>query len=236
MAAPGRRAGGPITKNIFVFATVLLVQTAAAHAQQSRVVPDGGTPAAEALPPAYAPPPGDKPPPAAAPQGAPPPRPRHKTNWWFTGGGGIGLGGVATLSSVTRDEGAAYTLRLGFGLGRRLILMWDLEGAAVWHAGSRLSQTANLAAVQVFATNRLFLKAGLGPSVVIRPDDTQSSTNWGAAAMTGIGYELIQRSNWSFDIETTVTGARYNSPGLFDALANYALVNIAINVFSARSP
>jgi hypothetical protein len=53
----------------------------------------------------------------------------------LTGGGGIGFGGIGTLSSVTRDDGTAYTLRLGFGVRPRLILMWDLEGAWASRAG-----------------------------------------------------------------------------------------------------
>jgi hypothetical protein len=267
-----------MTKKLLVIATVLLVHTAAAHAQQSGATPDGGNPAAEAFPPAYAPPPGYKPaPPAAAPQqqpyygpgptyggspggapayGAPPaygqapghyppphdyyryppPPPRRVTDRPFTLGGGIGFGGVGWRDSLGNhaDRGMAYTLRLGFGLRPGVILMWDLEGAWVDRNGNGMSQTANLAALQIFATNRLFLKGGIGFAAVVHTYNTGESntSDWGGAAMGGIGYELIQGWNWSLDIEATVTGARYNTPGGgSEGWSNWSLVNFAINFF-----
>ena len=70
----------PMTKKILVIATVLLVHTAAAHAQQSGAgFPTADTAAAEAFPPAYAPPPGYKPPPRApAPHSATAARPQPR--------------------------------------------------------------------------------------------------------------------------------------------------------------
>ncbi len=56
----------------------------------------------------------------------------------------------------------AYTFRLGFGLRPGLMLLWDVEGALIERNRTAVSQTANLAALQMFITPRLFLKAGFG--------------------------------------------------------------------------
>src|SRR5262249_9025625 len=146
----------------------------------------------------------------------PPPPPRDVTYRPFTLGGGIGFGGLAfrdSLGHATNDGGMAYTFRLGFGLRPRLPLLWDVEGALVSRHGTSTSQTANLATLQFFGTQRLFLKAGFGVAEVIQNNATTGydpASNWGGAAMAGVGYELIQGWNWSFDVEATVTGARYN--------------------------
>ena len=45
--------------------------------------------------------------------------------------------------------------------------------------------------------------------------------------MAGLGVELIQGWNWSLDVESTVTGARYDD----ETWINWSLVNFAINFF-----
>jgi hypothetical protein len=154
----------------------------------------------------------------------------------FTIGGGIGFGGLQFPDPVTggrtSEGGMSYTARLGFGLAPRLILMWDIEGAVANRGPSMFSQTAQLAALQVFLTDRLFLKGGFG---VARVDlDDAGVSEWGGAVMGGVGYELIQGWNWSFDVEATATGARYSggNGGVADAnWTNWSLVNFAINFF-----
>jgi hypothetical protein len=274
-------------KRLLVILTVLLVHTAAAHAQQSPITQDPGTTAAEAYPPGYAPPPGfspPAPPPAPPPPPAygapppygppprsyggsapgygtapppyygprtwggppgryqtpnyyyysPPPPPREITDRPFTLGGGLGFGGLtfrdAATGRATATDGMSYTFRLGFGLRPGLILMWDLEGAIVKPTGAATAtaQTANLAALQIFATRRLFLKAGFGFAQVVQDEHPRV---WGGAGMVGIGYELIQGWNWSFDIEATATGARYDNNGAGENWTNWSLVNFAINFF-----
>jgi hypothetical protein len=265
-----------MTKKILVIATVLLVHTAAAHAQQSAPIPDSAPPGTEAFPPAYAPPPGYRPPQAAPPPSAqpyygpgptygapppaygappayapppghypppnyyyryPPPPPRQVTDRPFTLGGGVGFGGLSfkdSLGHATTDGGMAYTFRLGFGLHPGLLLLWDVEGAFVNRNGDGIAQTANLAALQIFATQRLFLKAGFGVAAVVHTYNQagyETTSDWGGAAMAGLGYELIQGWNWSFDIEATITGARYNYSTGNENWTNWSLVNFAINFF-----
>ena len=106
----------------------------------------------------------------------------------FTLGGGIGFGGLSFRNAngqTSTDSAMSYTFRLGFGLRPGLLLLWDVEGAFVnKRDGSSVSQTANLAALQIFLGNRLFLKAGFGLAEVVQYD---AVSNWGGAAMAGLG-------------------------------------------------
>jgi hypothetical protein len=266
-------AGVRTMKKLLVGFTVLLVHTAAAHAQQP--APQPAAPAAEAppptppqMPPAYAPPPGYVPPAAPPAYGAPPayspvptypppppyayrpyryapyrypapayytpppaPPPRDPLYRPFTLGGGIGFGGINFFDQWSQQRasanGLSYTFRLGFGLRPGLLLLWDVEGTAASYKFSTVSQTANLVALQVFATQRFFLKGGFGIADAIQ--DT-FPTQWGAAAMGGLGYELIQGWNWSFDVEFTGTGAHFNTNGTDQTTSTWGL-NFALNFF-----
>ncbi len=266
-------------KKLLVGFTVLVVHTAAAHAQQGAPPPPEQQ-APQELPPAYAPPPGyvppapppsppptygappayNPPPPPrvyAPPAYGPPPYPPYRYAPYrysppppayytyppaqpqrdvldrpFTLGGGIGFGGLVFTDQYTGQQvhqsGLAYTFRLGFGLRPGLLLLWDVEGAAANYGSSTVSQTANLVALQIFATQRLFIKGGFGVADAVQDS---LATQWGAAAMGGIGYELIQGWNWSFDLEATITGARLNNNGLDQTWTNWSLVNFALNFY-----
>ena len=123
----------------------------------------------------------------------------------------------------------AYTARLGFGLRPGLILMWDIEGSIVDRGPSVFSQTAQLAALQIFIGDRWFLKGGFGLAQV-NQDDFNYST-WGAAFMGGIGVELIQGWNCSLDVESTITGARYTIENRDETWLNWSIANFAINFY-----
>jgi hypothetical protein len=123
----------------------------------------------------------------------------------------------------------AYTARLGLGLRPGLILLWDIEGARVDRGNSVVSQTAQLAALQMFIGDRLFLKAGFGLAQVDQNDI--NFTAWGPAFMGGLGVELIQGWSGSLDVESTLTGARYTVDNHDETWLNWSLVNFAINFF-----
>jgi hypothetical protein len=198
-------------------------------------------------PPAYVPPPSYGPPPYGAPpsygprpygpppysyyRNRPPMRLRSITDRPFTIGGGIGFGGLNLneRGGSTSQSGMAYTARLGFGLRPGLILMWDIEGAVADRGNAVVSQTAHLAALQMFVGDRLFLKAGFGLAQVY--EDNANFTSWRPALMGGLGVELIQGWNWSLDVESTVTGAHYTVGNLDETWLNWSLVNFAINFF-----
>jgi hypothetical protein len=150
----------------------------------------------------------------------------------FTIGGGLGFGGVRFNGRDTGQStslgGFSYNFHLGFGLTPRLILLWDIEGAVVSQGPYVYEQTAHLAALQLFLTNKLFIKGGIGAAHVDQEDAFSIwYGQWGGAAMGGIGLELVQGWNWSFDIEATVTGARYRD----ETWTNWSLINFVINFF-----
>jgi hypothetical protein len=49
--------------------------------------------------------------------------------------------------------------------------------------------------------------------------------------MGGVGYELMQGWHSSFNIEATITGARYNGNNVQENWTNWSLVNFAINFY-----
>jgi hypothetical protein len=160
-----------------------------------------------------------------------PARQRAVTDRPFTIGGGVGFGGLQLNQAGTASNrsGMSYTARLGLGLHPGLILMWDIEGSIVDHGKSVYSQTAQLAALQIFVGDRFFLKGGMGLAQVNQDDFAY--TTWGFAWMGGVGLELCQGLNWSLDVESTVTGAHYAFDNHDETWLNWSIANFAINLF-----
>jgi hypothetical protein len=165
-----------------------------------------------------------------------PPAPRRVTDRPFTIGGGIGFGGLGLNDGSGGNwnhHGLSYTARLGIGLRPGLLLLWDIEGSTVDRsivegAVARVhsfSQTAQLAALQMFIGDRFFLKGGFGMAQFSRDDALY--TDWGGAVMGGLGLELVQGWNWSLDLESTVTAASYQNETMY----NWSIANLAINLF-----
>jgi hypothetical protein len=165
-----------------------------------------------------------------------PPAPRRVTDRPFTIGGGIGFGGLRlddASGGTWKHNGLSYTARLGIGLRPGLLLLWDIEGSTVDRsiiegAVARVhsfSQTAQLAALQMFIGDHLFLKGGFGMAQFSRDDALY--TDWGGAVMGGIGLELVQGWNWSLDVESSLTAASYQNETMF----NWSIANLAINLF-----
>ena len=131
----------------------------------------------------------------------------------FTIGGGGGFGGLQfrdANGNTQSTSAAAYTFRLGFGLHPGLILMWDVEGAVASDAQNSYQQTAHLAALQLFLTNRLFLKGGLGAA---RVDQVSGPYVW--EGRWGVPPWAASATSWSRDgtgrstSRRPITGARY---------------------------
>jgi hypothetical protein len=158
-------------------------------------------------------------------------RPRDITDRPFTIGGGVGFGGLQLTQGGQRTSqaGTSYTARLGFGLRPGLILLWDIEGSSVYREGSHFSQTAQLAALQMFVGERFYLKGGMGAAQVNQDDF--NFTSWGFAWMGGAGFELVQGWHWSLAVEATVTGAHYTVADHDETWLNYSIANFAINFF-----
>jgi opacity protein-like surface antigen len=158
-------------------------------------------------------------------------RPRAVTDRPFTIGGGIGFGGLQLnqAGSSTSQSGMSYTARLGLGLRPGLLLLWDIEGAVVDRGPNTFSQTAQLAALQMFVGERFFLKGGVGAAQVT--EDDFNNTSWGFAWMGGAGFELVQGWNWSLAYEATITGAHYTVAGRDETWLNWSIANFTINFF-----
>jgi len=132
-----------------------------------------------------------------------------------------------------------------------LVLMMAVPALALFYGGMVRSKNMLSLAMQIFVTfsllsvlwaiygysiaftqgnaffggfDRLFLKGGFG---LARASNDYVATNWGGALMAGLGLEVVQGWNWSLDIESTVTGARYDD----ETWINWSLVNFAINFF-----
>jgi hypothetical protein len=165
-----------------------------------------------------------------------PPAPRRVTDRPFTIGGGIGFGGLGLNDGGGGNwnhNGLSYTARLGIGLRPGLLLLWDIEGSSIDRSivdggvarVHSFSQTAQLAALQMFIGDRFFLKGGFGMAQFSRDDALY--TDWGGAVMGGLGLELVQGWNWSLDLESTVTAASYQDVTMY----NWSIANLAINLF-----
>lgn len=220
----------------------------AAPAQPAAPIPqpDDGYPPGYGPPPGYVPPPGygPRPRPVTPPlqygapppyygygYPAPPPPPRRVTDRPFTLGGSVGFGGLSLDrgNQSSSESGVAYSARLGFGLRPGLILMWDIERSVVDRGASTYSQTAQLLALQLFLGNRLFIRAGAGMAQA--DQDDLFHTAWAPAAMAAVGIELVQGWNWSLDVSSTITGARYTAGPTDETWINWSTLAVGINFF-----
>lgn len=212
--------------------------------------PSGGYPPGYGPPPGYVPPPGYGPPPPpryqryqryGAPRpvrtspppyyGYPPPVPRGVTDRPFTLGASAGFGGLKLErgGATSSENGFAYSARLGVGLRPGLLVMWDMERSVVDRGLSVYSQTAHLFALQMFIGEKLFIKGGFG--MALADQDNLVSTGWAPALMGGVGFELVQGWNWSFDVQSTVTGARYTIGNVDETWINWSAISFGINFF-----
>jgi hypothetical protein len=158
-------------------------------------------------------------------------RPRAVTDRPFTIGGGVGFGGLQLIQGgkATNQSGMSYTARLGLGLHPGLILMWDIEGSIVDRGPSVFSQTAQLAALQIFVGDRFYLKGGMGLAQVNQDDFNY--TTWGFAWMGGIGVELVQGWHSSLAVESTITGAHYAFDTHDETWLNWSIANFTVNFY-----
>ena len=134
-------------------------------------------------------------------------------------------------------DGMSYTFRLGFGLRPGLILMWDLEGTLVerhrdrdrHRADRQPRRAADLRDPPAVPEGAASASRRSGDSE--RASQHPRSGPGAAPGWSGIGYELIQGWNWSFDIEATPPARATTSTANEQTWTNWSLVNFAINFF-----
>lgn len=196
-----------------------------AHAQSA---PPGGTPPPSAdgdppPPPAGQPPPppGGYPPPPpgpyqppapgyplAPPPYAPPPAEPpgiHRSGFIFGFSLGAGSIGCSDCGSSDTLSGVSLELHLGGMLTPRVALMFDGSGVVhTFEGGGSLTHVVDTVAVQVWAVDRLWFKAGVGIGQLSVSENESSSTlrsDTRAAAMLAVGVELFQGRSSALDLQ-----------------------------------
>jgi hypothetical protein len=219
----------------------MLLAQSSAHAQP----PGPAEPAPEPQPPPnYPPPPPNYPPPPPnyprqPPPNYPPPPPSGYGYYPqpygpppqarslyrpFVLGLGLGIGTLRFrdfLGARSAEAGLSYTLRVGFGVTRRWLVLLGAEGTGVNHLERGVWQTAYLVGVQAFLLDRLYLRAGVGIGDGTAQGDTSDLT--GPAVMGGAGLELAQGLSTSVALEVSVSGARYRHESWLNAGVNFVL-------------
>jgi hypothetical protein len=160
----------------------------------------------------------------------------------FFFGFGLGVGGVALIpyaagASNSSRAGIGYDLRLGFGISPRWSLVLAADGAEAYFNGVNVSETAWTVGPQVFLTNRLYLRAGVGAASVSY-DYTDSfynsgyysgpsSSDSGMATVAAVGVELFQSYHTSLALEAVGTAGYYPNK---DKITTFG-VNFILNLF-----
>lgn len=155
-------------------------------------------------PPPYAPPPryaGYPPPPP------PPPPPMGIYRSGFNLGASLGLGGInAEACGDLCGFASALEFHLGFMLNPRLAIVGDVwfNNHGIPGSDSSTTHTLFVAALQYWATDKLWLKGGLGGATMRISDDYSGFTyndasSWGITAAGG--FEFLQVNNLAFDAQ-----------------------------------
>lgn len=180
-------------------AAVTIVATPSAASAQGRYAP----------PP---PPPGYNPPPPPQTYAAPP-----TLRSGFTIGAGLGMGSLSLSDDIgdIGDFGSGFfELHAGGMINPRLALLIELWGSIHSDETEDRSLTQGNAgiAIQWWATEKLWLKFGLGTSRLeensLAFGDEIGSAE-GAAALFAAGYELVHHPKWALDLQLRGTAAGY---------------------------
>jgi hypothetical protein len=192
MSRIGRLAS--VVAGIAVVASVRL-----AHAQAG---PPGSTPP---------PPPGGYPPPPPAyvppPPYAPPPEPAGFHRSGFIIGVSLGAGSMGCSDCEDSDslDGVALEIHLGGMVSPNVALMFDGSGVAhSFEGGGTLTHVVDTFAAQVWASDRLWFKGGIGIGQLSVSDGNSSSrlrSDTRIAGMLALGVELFQARSSALDLQ-----------------------------------
>lgn len=183
------------------------------------------------LPPAYSSPPRY----SYYPPPPPPPAGRSATYRPFTLGGSLGLGflryndrytGVESESASRWAQG--YSLRLGFGISPRSLILIGWDGAWTHDEWYAYTQSIAYVGLQTFVTDRWFARAGAGIGNITI--DSWNILTFGEAglALTGtIGFEAVQGYNWSLELATQAIVGFYDH----ERWSSWSVLNVGLNFF-----
>ena len=147
-------------------------------------------------------------------------------------GGSLGLGGLRFHNDIpvaTSGPATGYSLRLGFGLAPRLLLLVGLDGAVSVENDLVYDQSIYYVGAQAFVTRQLFVRGGAGIGNITGKDNFGDFLIFGKTGLglTGtVGIELLQGYNWSLELAGVVTAGFYE-----DENWTSGTVNIGFNFF-----
>ncbi len=198
---------------------------------------------------------GDVEPAATSPVAAPPPpvsgsqpyfrpmpsrrNPLDNRSGWFMGIG-VGIGSSSYDGAGGAEEGQGgffFDARFGGMLTSRLGLAVEF-----WSDGHRQesfdgvdeARTQNTFAItgSYWLQRKLWLKLGLGASSLTfyREGDNEFSFD-GNALLFGVGYEVMHRGNWAFDVSLRVVRSSFDNDFFFDDISR---TSVSFNVGGAR--
>jgi len=211
---------------------------------QQPAYPQQGYPQQQAYPPGYGPPPSgygyQQPPPPPRRYSyyppPPPPAPRSPVDRPLMLGGSLGIGGLHyhdVNDIATSSAAGVYSVRLGFGVAPRSLLLLEINGAFAtvsdpYYGSTFYDQTLYDVGFQTFLNRALFVRAGLGLATLTISDDV--STSYFAKSGLGLtgtaGVELLQGYNWSLELAGQVMAGFYSG----ENWASYS-VNLGFNFF-----
>jgi hypothetical protein len=158
----------------------------------------------------------------------------------FFFGFGLGVGGVGIIlndtsvySNATR-AGLGYNLRFGFGVSPRWSIVLSADGAQAYFTGANVSETAWTIGPQVFITQKLYARAGIGAATYSQ--DTcdgfgncyaGGASDSGTAAVAAIGFEFMQHYHSSLALEASGTIGYFPNK---DKVSTFG-VNFVLNLF-----
>ena len=163
----------------------------------------------------------------------PPPMPRATTDRPFMLGGSLGLGVLhydQDIGMSTSAAAAGYSVRLGFGVAPRLMLLLSIDGASTGDEYTVFNQTVYTAGLQMFLTRQLFVRGGVGMGNITQRDSDGNYLVFGAAGLgvtASLGVELLQGYNWSLELAGQLIAGFYSNNEQWSSGA----VNIGFNFF-----
>ena len=149
----------------------------------------------------------------------PPPPPTSVIRSGFIFGGSVGLGAISFTDCDDCEVlgGLGLQFHLGGMLAPNLALMFD--GATVLHPlddeegnGTTLASNTGMAVLRGWLARVFWLEAGLGVGYMTLGDayGTIAETRAGFGLLAGAGFELVQSSSFTLDLQLRITAARYN--------------------------
>lgn len=127
----------------------------------------------------------------------------------FVIGGGGGYGHFWTDGAS--DEGFALTLHAGFMLTERTALLLDTSSVCDHSSGTTFCHSIFGPAVQFWAGDRFWVKAGLGGSQNRIFGDFEDSSDVGYGVLAAAGASVARRGTYSLDLQARLTTARIES-------------------------